>query len=396
MQVAIKRSMKTSNLKNPIIYFICGEMMSLVNNKINFVQYNKIIILFYTAIILLSMILFAFLFNKFETRYNQNGECSFYGEIIKYTMPVINVSSDNNEVMNKYKTAFKDNILACIGLNISSPSDIITKEISCLDSEDNKYIVENEGDTAKEVSFQLNDKSVIKTSTGLTEPNGSDSNLQNNLVQIVDPKLRKTLNPSKPEVFIYHTHTTESYKPSAADSMDPTKNVCAVGDELSSQLEQNYGISVVHDKTIHNATAYDKSYARSAETVDKYLKQYGDFRFVIDIHRDSLPSKDSTTVKLNGENVARIMFVMSKNNNPHYNKNITLVNSMINIANKDFKGLLCDKNIYLYNNGINSFNQIKSNNAFLVEVGSDKNDLSEAKATAKYLARIIAEQLNSK
>jgi stage II sporulation protein P len=87
---------------------------------------------------------------------------------------------------------------------------------------------------------------------------------------------------------------------------------------------------------------------------------------------------------------------MSRANNPHYNKNIALVNSLINIANKDFKGILCDQNLYIYEHGSNSFNQSLSNNAFLIEVGCDQNELSEAKATAKYLARIFAEQINGK
>lgn len=383
-----------SNYNKPHIYFICGEMVEVINKRINYSEYNKIIIVFYTIIMLITITLLMFIFNKFKSENIQTGKNYIYSEILKYTMPSVKAAS-NNADMNNYKVLFKDNILACIGLSISSPSDILNKELSCLGS-NNKYIVKTEEDAVQEEGFELNDKSIVKTSAQVTEPDSGELNLPNNIAQVVDPKLKKTLNPSKPEVFIYHTHTTESYLPSGPDNMDPLKNVCAVGDELSSQLEENYGISVVHDKTIHNVAAYNKSYVRSAETVDKYLKQYGDFKFVIDIHRDSLPNKSSTTVKLNGENVARIMFVMSKDNNPHYSKNISLVNSLVNIANKDFKGLMCDKNILLYNHGNNSFNQIKSNNAFLVEVGSDKNDLSEAKASAKYLARIIAEQLNSK
>lgn len=359
----------------------------MVNKRINYNKNNKIIVLYSITIILISVFIGIFLINKVKAADINNGRNAFYTDIFNYSMPVVKITSSSEGNIYKEDISFKNIILSCIGFNIGDATDILKKEVTFLNSE-SSTVANQESDTPED--FKLNNKDVTENTVN------ENGDTQNSTAIIVDPKLKKTLDPSKPEILIYHSHTTESYKPSAADNLDPTKNVCAVGDELAKQLQDNYGIAVIHDKTIHNVECYKNSYFRSAETVQKYLKQYGDFKMVIDIHRDSLSDKNSTTVKLNGENVARFMFVMSKDNNPHYSKNIALVNSLINIANKDFKGLLCDKNILIYNHGINSFNQFASNNAFLIEVGCDQNDLSEAKATAKYLARIFAEQLNGK
>ena len=69
---------------------------------------------------------------------------------------------------------------------------------------------------------------------------------------------------------------------------------------------------------------------------------------------------------------------------------------MIAISNILYPSLLRDKEITVVNRGIDFYNQNKSDNALLIEVGSYTNDIGEVKNTGKYLSRIIAEQLNGK
>jgi stage II sporulation protein P len=73
-----------------------------------------------------------------------------------------------------------------------------------------------------------------------------------------------------------------------------------------------------------------------------------------------------------------------------------MVNSLLNIAKKEFPQLVINNGILPYNHGNNAFNQSKSNNAFLIEIGSVSNTLDESKGTSKYIARMIAEYLNGK
>jgi Stage II sporulation protein P (SpoIIP). len=122
---------------------------------------------------------------------------------------------------------------------------------------------------------------------------------------------KKALNKDKPEILIYHTHTSESFGENGNYNDDPKKNIVDVGEELKAELENNYGISVIHDTTVHN-NDFNRSYYKSRETVDKYMKKYGDFKLVIDMHRDALYSRSSITTKMNGENVTKVMFVLTK------------------------------------------------------------------------------------
>ena len=132
--------------------------------------------------------------------------------------------------------------------------------------------------------------------------------------------MKKTLNNAKPEVLIYHSHTSEAYRTSDKDtsktssSSDQTKNVCAVGDVIAEELEKNYGIAVIHDKTVHDKGDYNGAYKKSGVTLDKYLKEYGNFKLIIDLHRDSV-DKNAVTTKINGENVAQI-YVCSNTEKP--------------------------------------------------------------------------------
>jgi stage II sporulation protein P len=168
------------------------------------------------------------------------------------------------------------------------------------------------------------------------------------------------------------------------------------GDKLNVYVN-NYKIGVIHDKTVHNAILYNKAYARSGETLDKYLKQYDDFKLIIDLHRDASTDGKAVTVKLNGTNMARIEFVIGKANKSA-NKNIAITKDIIGISQNLFPGLVRQTNsndfgIYYWNS---YFNQNKSSNAILLEVGNEINTLDEAKASGTYIARIIAEYLNKK
>ena len=74
------------------------------------------------------------------------------------------------------------------------------------------------------------------------------------------------------------------------------------------------------------------------------------------------------------------------------------VNGMISISEELFPGLMGDgkdgTGLYEYNHGSNTFNQKLSPACVLTEFGTDLNTAQEAKLSAKYLARVIAEYLN--
>jgi len=322
----------------------------------------------------------------------------FYVNVINNVLPIIKCSNKEAQNANDENT-IKFSALSLLGVDIINPISIIVKEIAYLNINE---VIANVNNSSKEnenlkpfvvTPFNLGDNQVTKSEA---EVKPSDV-----VVNLYNPDLKKTLNNTKPEVLIYHSHTTEAYLTSEKDTTkttfnkDESRNVCAVGDVMEKELEEKYGISVIHDKTLHNVGDYNASYKKSGVTLDKYLKEYGDFKLIIDLHRDSVDKKSAVTTKINGENVAQIMFVVA-DQNPKYAKQEKLINSMIGISNKLYPTLLRKLKVTVNHWGVGFYNQNRSDNAILIEVGTYTNTIDEAKNTGKYLSRIIAEQLNGK
>ncbi|WP_234121443.1 stage II sporulation protein P [Clostridium hydrogenum] len=352
---------------------------------------NKVIVKISVLALLINLFIFMNSFKNVSLNASKNYDKTnmSYIQLMNYSIPSLKVVNYKEENTDENNYSLKNLLLQVIGIDIYHPKNVISKELACFRWDELEENLAYNNDTSNSVdNFDLKDIDISK----IPSDSSNSSKSKNTVVNVYNPSLKKKLDESKPEVLIYHSHTFESYKPCKDDSSDPTQNVCAVGDELVKELEQNYGIATINDKTV-NCADYNKSYTRSGELLDKYLKKYGDFKMIIDMHRDSTPCANDTTVELNGENVSKFMFVMPRKN-PHYNKNMIIVNGLISITDKLFPKLC--SGIYGCDYGINFYNQGKSNNAFLLEVGSNVNTLNEAEGSAKYIARVIAEYLNGK
>lgn len=372
-------------------YLVNAKRENIINRLMNFIS------IIFTVIIFISII---FQYNVKATSSSSNSKTDmFYIKIINYTIPLIRVNSFDAEDLAESTISIKDKIFSLLYVDFKNPFTYINKEISYLNVNNKSNNDSSNSEVINLNPFKLTDNDVKKATS---QPVPSDkSKVQDNTpdmkVAVENPLLKGTLNELKPEVLIYHTHTTEAYAPfsnsDSHDSVDETKNVCAVGDGITEELEKTYGISTIHDKTVHNYL-YTQSYSRSRETLTKYLKKYGDFKIIIDLHRDASTDRKSMVTKMNGENEAKIMFVMATKN-PHYDKNIAMVNKLISISKRIYPGF-AKEDVYQYNYGTKFFNQDLSNNACLIEVGADCNTIDDAKASSKYIARIIAEYLNGK
>lgn len=198
----------------------------------------------------------------------------------------------------------------------------------------------------------------------------------------------KKINHEKPEILIYHTHTTEGFNPEKVKGQnftkDLTKTVAKLGDDLEKILEETYGIAVVHDKTIHDVPKREGAYAKSRPTVQKYLKEYSDYKLVIDLHRDGGIDVEKTTAVINGERYSRPMFVIGSRNKRI--KDSEAIAEKLNaeigkLYPKFSRGILYKKNTV--------FNQDLAKNSLLIEVGSDGNSLEESARTINIIAKAI-------
>lgn len=348
-----------------------------MNNKKNRIENAKI-----TAIYIV-IILSSFIFFKGCISTSMINENNFLKLVVKNVIPYFN----NGEYDYEHNDGERNVILSYLYNKIFNPVNVAKQEMPMLKASNKSFdnMEANESDIAKIDPYNLDSNSIVKLNPEETKGTKGLS-----VSKAFDKSLVKQLNEGKPEVLIYHSHTMEAYGTSA-DSADTSKSVIGVGAALQDELKK-YGISSINDTTI--SRSYEKSYERSRNTVKSYLNKYGDFKIIIDLHRDSVPNKVNVTTTLNGEKLAKIMFVTA-NNNPHASDNHKLINDLNERCRKLFPGL--SRGITSYRNGkSNSFNQDLSKNSILIEVGSEQNTPEEAKTSAKYIARIIAEKINGK
>lgn len=336
------------------------------------------------TIAIITILLIMFLLRSIGVLKNNQVALGYtYTQILDLTMPVVKVHNYDENKDDHIDFSFKDIFFRTLGIRGVSAYDIIVKEISIFNKAIKNY---SQIDVMKSFTpFSLKSNSILKrTEEELKE--------LNKISAAYDERLKKPLDNTKKEVLLMHTHYIENYSEASGLTTDTNYNVVGVGEVLAKELEEGYGISVIHDKTNHSVS-YSDSYKRSNETLKKYLDEYGDFKLIIDLHRDGVSNKDAVTVKLNDENLAKLMLVTAVNSS-RYEANQKLADDMFAIGSNLFPGLM--KNTFIYDPGALAINSSLSDNTLLFEVGADVNETMEAKRSAKYIARIIAEYLNDK
>ena len=253
-----------------------------------------------------------------------------YVELLNFSMPLIETQVYNEGAYYESNVSIKNIALEAVGLSDISLTKLVNNEVPMfkVNSKSNDYHEK----VPEYTPFELSDGSILKYT------DDEKSNLYN-------PKLKKELNRSNPEVLIYHTHTGENYIETEKSTNDQRYNVVGVGNVIKEELEEKYGISVIHDKTIHD-TSYNDSYNRSRDTVKKYAEKYNDsFKLVIDIHRDGVDLKRATEktknvfrANVNGESVAKIMYVNSRNSSK-FASNSKVEKKLSAITNELYPGI---------------------------------------------------------
>lgn len=194
---------------------------------------------------------------------------------------------------------------------------------------------------------------------------------------------------TKPLVGIYCTHSAESYVPSQGFDRLEGKNggVFLVAEHLKDTLVNNYGIAVVLSDTIHDYPDWNKSYANSLATLEKMKKDYPSIQLFIDVHRDALTPKDTTTTEIDGTKASKIMFVVGSDTrlpHPDWRENQDFVEKIAGQMEKMYPGLL--KGVRVQDG---RYNQHISPHAILLEMGGTENTLEETKRSAEMFAAVV-------
>jgi stage II sporulation protein P len=208
--------------------------------------------------------------------------------------------------------------------------------------------------------------------------------------------------PGAKSVFIYHTHSYESFIPllqgaktkDDAISSNEKVNVIALGKKLTDELAK-YGIGVEHDQTNMTAELKKKSwdwassYSLSREIVEAAAAENKNLSYFIDIHRDSL-SRDITTTVINQKEYARLFFIVGRENK-NYEENLQIATELNKKLEERYPGISRGVFIKGKSEGNGVYNQDISNRALLLEVGGVENDLTELNNSIKAFAEIFSE-----
>lgn len=199
-------------------------------------------------------------------------------------------------------------------------------------------------------------------------------------------------------VHIVHSHNRESYLPELKDTDVPfhdSVNITLVGERLGFELEKR-GIGSVVDtsdinsKLVERGWQYNRSYDMSREVIEQDIETRGEFDFYFDLHRDS-QGKDVTTVEINGEEYARILFVIGKNN-PNYEENLKVAEDLYHRIKEDYPGLIRDVYSPPITGGRNGiYNQDLDSNSILIEFGGVDNSLEDVYRTVEVFADVFSD-----
>ena len=192
----------------------------------------------------------------------------------------------------------------------------------------------------------------------------------------------------EPLVIIYHTHSSESYRPYTESNYHRAEEegtVRDVGNVLEAELKKQ-GINVVHDKTIHDRPSYNESYSRSLNTIQSLVKKYPSAVYIIDLHRDAAAASaaEGKYIEIDGKRTAKFSLVVGRANENY----VELYDFAKKVSGKaesmyaGFGGAIIEKN---YN-----YNEYVSNKALLLEVGNNKNTIEEARECGRHFAGVLA------
>lgn len=217
--------------------------------------------------------------------------------------------------------------------------------------------------------------------------------------QLLLSPLDWNLTGDAPKILILHTHGTESYTQQPGEiyeedsdyrTLNSSYNMLSIGEELTQVLTAG-GISVLHDRTLHDYPSYSGSYDHARETIWAYLDAFPSITMVIDLHRDALDFEQdpqlTTLADVGGNRSAQLMLVAGTDHNVSYSgwqENLAMGVKLTAVLEKMYPGIT--RPIQLRPQ---RFNLDMTPGSLLVEVGANGNTHSEAITAVRALGTAI-------
>ena len=220
-----------------------------------------------------------------------------------------------------------------------------------------------------------------------------------NIRELLGSPLNWDLTGNKPTVLIVHTHATESYtkepgqiyeEDSDYRTFNASYNMLSIGEELTRVLTAG-GISVLHDRTLHDYPSYSGSYNHARQTIRAYLEAFPSICMVIDLHRDALNFEEdpqlTTMATVGTQSSAQLMLVAGTDYNVSYTgweENLALGVKLTAVLEKMYPGIT--RPIQLRPQ---RFNLDMTPGSILVEVGANGDTHTQAIVAVRALGAAI-------
>lgn len=195
-------------------------------------------------------------------------------------------------------------------------------------------------------------------------------------------------NKVEPIIYIYNTHQTEEYKKTNNKEYNVTPTVLHASLIFQSKLKELGIESIVEKESIIdllnlNNWNYKNSYKASKMLAKNTIDTNSSIKYIIDLHRDSIPENIATTT-IDNKNYAKIMLVLGTGHE-NYERNHEMalrINNYLNEFNPTItRGIDIKKNSGIYNQDL-------MNTAVLIEVGGPYNDIESVKNSLEILANV--------
>ncbi len=250
--------------------------------------------------------------------------------------------------------------------------------------------VKYRSDDLRQLQFLKEQFYIVNTTTKMTE---ADFDVEYFLKADLSLKEKK-----EPQILIYHTHGSEGFVDSRSGETSDT--IVGIGTHLAEILQEKYGYAVLHDTTV-----FDKkdgkdnrnyAYNEALPYIEKLLKEHPSIEVVIDLHRDA---GEKRIVTIDGKQAAKIMLFNGLSTNSKGEKIAYLPNQNLldNLAFSFRMKLFGDE---MYPGLMNRiflkdyrYNMHLMEKYLLIELGTEKNTVEEARNAMEPLADVLAQVL---
>lgn len=198
---------------------------------------------------------------------------------------------------------------------------------------------------------------------------------------------------NKDIVYIYNTFQTDKYKSNYFNSYSVSSYVTQASFMLKEYLSSfNIG-SIVEEESVvkvlkEQNIMYSNTYAASRILMEEASKNHPDLEMFFDLQVSDY-EREATTVEIDGENYAKILFVVGTDNGTYLENQefATELNSILESINPALSRGVSLRGGVGYQ-GV--YNQDFSSKVLLIQVGGINNTIDEVNRSMKILAEVIA------